>query len=364
MSLPLIGFSIGITGHRRSEEQAEMFGRRGARVMLGPVMRTVALDDVDVTVRATTELLVRPIDVVVLTTGVGTRSWLGAVESAGLDSDLRGACQNAVVLARGPKARSAAIGGGLDVAWQAPGETSAEIIDYLSTMGVTGRRIAVQRDGGGTAVADHIRALGAEVIDVPVYRWVLPDDDRPARRLIEATASGQLDAVTFTCAVAVDNTFELADDPVALAGAFAGRARAVAVGPVTGSALRRHGVDDVLEPERARLGAMVQALTADLSGRRVVLSHGSTRLEWQGSAVLVPGEEPALLTLGERRVLEVLLDRSPAVVPKSALVDSGTDAHAAEVAVARLRTKLGPLGSAIRTVPRRGYACELTTQLG
>jgi len=47
-------------------------------------------------------------------------------------------------------------------------------------------------------------------------------------------------------------------------------------------------------------------------------------------------------------------------VPKAALVDGGVDEHAAEVAVARLRAKLGPLGAGIRTVARRGYACELT----
>ena len=47
------------------------------------------------------------------------------------------------------------------------------------------------------------------------------------------------------------------------------------------------------------------------------------------------------------------------MVPKSALVDTGADEHAAEVAVARLRLKLGPLGGGIRTVPRRGYACDL-----
>ena len=62
---------------------------------------------------------------------------------------------------------------------------------------------------------------------------------------------------------------------------------------------------------------------------------------------------------GEARVLDVLVARSPAVVPKSALVDDGVDTHAAEASVARLRAKLGPLGAAIRTVPRRGYVCSL-----
>ena len=37
---PLAGYTIGITGHRRWEEQAEMLSRRGARVLHGPTMTT------------------------------------------------------------------------------------------------------------------------------------------------------------------------------------------------------------------------------------------------------------------------------------------------------------------------------------
>lgn len=363
--LPLTGFTIGITGHRRAAEQAEMLTKRGADVLLGPVMQTVALDDADATMNATHAVVARPVDILVLTTGVGTRSWLGVAESGGLDGTLRAACADALVLARGPKARSAAIAGGLDVSWQAPGETSAEILEYVTTLGIAGKRVAVQRDGsvsGPGGLAAEMRDLGAEVIDVPVYRWQLPDDEAPARRLIAAIAAGRVDAVTFTSAVAVDNLFELTVELDEVLAAFAGPARAVAVGPITAQALRRHGVERVLEPERARLGAMVQALVAELSDLRCILSHGQAVATWQGSALLLPGAEPAVLTTGERRLLETLLERSPAVVSKGALVEPGSDVHAAEVAVARLRTKLGPLGAGIRTVPRRGYRCELTVR--
>ena len=361
--LPLTGFTIGITGHRRAAEQAEMLIKRGADVMLGPVMQTVALDDADATTRATEALLAEPVDIVVLTTGVGTRSWLGVAESAGLDGALRAACSGATVLARGPKARSAAIAGGLDVSWQAPGETSAEILAHVTALGIAGKRVVVQRDGGLSGpegLASRMRALGADVVDVPVYRWQLPDDVGPARRLISAIAAGRVDAVTFTSAVAADNLFELTPRDEDVLAAFAGPARAVAVGPVTAEALRRHGVERVLEPGRARLGAMVQALVSELSGLRRLLRHGEASATLQGAALHVPGHEPTVLTTGERRLLETLLDRAPAVVAKAALVERGSDVHAAEVAVARLRTKLGPLGAGICTVPRRGYRCELT----
>ena len=47
---------------------------------------------------------------------------------------------------------------------------------------------------------------------------------------------------------------------------------------------------------------------------------------------------------------------------KGTLVEHGSDDHAAEAAVARLRAKLGPLGPGIRTVRRRGYACTLSVE--
>ena len=364
----LTGHVVGITGHRRWEEQAEMLMRRGARVIHGPVMQTGLLDDADATIAATRAVIDDPPDHVVLTTGLGTRSWLAAAEGAGMEADLRAALARAHVLARGPKARSAALGGGVEVHWEAPGEVSGQIVEHLAALGVTGRRIAVQRDGGDPVLADALRALGADVVDVPVYRWSLPEDTGPAVRLIEAATPGQLDAVTFTCAYAVRNTFELAPDPAALAAAFDTIA-AVAVGPVTTAELRRHGVRSPVEPARGRLGSMMHALISELTRRHRVLRFGTTEVQLQGSALLAPksdasaeGRDAVWLTAGERRLLERLLAASPAVVAKVDLVDEGTDPHAAEAAMTRLRSKLGPLGGAIRTVPRRGYACTLEVE--
>ena len=144
----LTGHTIGITGHRRWEEQAEMLTRRGAQVVHGPVMHTTLLHDSDATVRATEQALRVPPDLVVLTTGIGTRSWFAAAESAGLDGHLREAGSAATVLARGPKARSAAIGNGLEVDWQARDETSAEVLAHLVG---PGRRSAAGSSCSATA---------------------------------------------------------------------------------------------------------------------------------------------------------------------------------------------------------------------
>lgn len=358
---PLTGFTVGVTGHRRASEQADMLTKRGATVLQGPVIESVPLDDIEATIAATRAVIDEPVDVLVLTTGVGTRSWMGVAELAGIDDDLRDAVRGALVLARGPKARSAAIGAGFEVSWQAPGETGRELVAHLEQLGVRGRRVAVQRDGGTEAqrsLGAMIAALGADVVEVPVYKWRLPDDLQPAHRLVAALTAGRLDAVTFTSAIAADHLFELAPDEDAVAAALSGPAIAVAVGPITADALRRHGVTDVVEPVRPRLGAMVQALVAVLAERASLLTYDGVAVRRQGCAMSIDGSV-STLTAREVDVLEVLMRRAPAVVTKAELVEPGADEHGAEMAVTRLRTKLGPLGDGIITIPRRGYRCVL-----
>jgi uroporphyrinogen-III synthase len=357
---PLAGYTIGITGHRRWEEQAEMLSRRGGRVLHGPTMSTSLLGDVDATIDVTRRVLAAPVDVVVLTTGIGVRSWFGAAESVGLDEELRAALNGGEVVARGPKALTAARAAGLEVTWTAPSETNDEVLAKLTEEGISGRRVVVQRDGGAPLFADALAALGpADVLDVPVYRWHLPEDPTPARRLLEAAVDRQLDAVTFTCSYAVHNAFALCADPDSLNAAFDTEVLAVAIGPVTAGALRDHGVHRVVEPTRARLGSMVHALVGHFDQLAAVLRHGDATRRWQGTVLVADDGTETELTRGESRLLSILVRRAPTVVPKAALVEHGSDDHAAEVAVARLRSKLGPLGAGIRTVRRRGYACAL-----
>ncbi len=336
-----------------------MLARRGARVVHGQVMHTSLLHDTEATIAATEAAIAGGVDVVVLTTGVGTRSWLAAAESAGLDAALLRSCRDAQVVARGPKARSAGIGVGLEVCWQAPTETGVELLAHVAEMGVAGRRVVVQRDGGEPLMADAIAALGADVVDVPIYRWNPVDDPTAAHRLIESTVAARLDAVTFTCAYAVETTFALAPDPDGLARALSGPVAAIAVGPVTASALRRHGARRVVEPVRARLGSMVQATIAELSGAHRSLRSDDHEVRLQGAALISGEDQVTMLTQRESELLAVLLDRSPAIVPKSDLVADGADEHAAEAAIGRLRSKLGPLAGGITAIPRRGYRCTL-----
>ena len=133
---------------------------------------------------------------------------------------------------------------------------------------------------------------------------------------------------------------------------------AVCVGPVAAETARAVGIHDAVTPARARLGAMVLALAAALSGRTRTLVMRGTPVTLQGSMAVI-GEQEVRLTERERAVLHVLAGAGGAVVAKRALLrevwGDTADEHAVEVTVGRLRRRLGHAGHAVQTVPRRGY---------
>ena len=224
--------------------------------------------------------------------------------------------------------------------------------------GAAGRRVAVQLDGRREPVlAGAVEALGASVVAVPVYRWELPDDVEPVRRLVGNVVDGSVDAVTFTSSPAVWNFAAVAEAMGATAtvrAAMSERTLAVSVGPVCSQAIAAAGYANVVEPRRPRLGAMVQAFGRHVDEHRHSVMVGASRVQLAAAAVVVDGGIVSLTTR-ERAVLAMLLRRPGAVVTKSELLrivwEGAAEAHAVEVTVGRLRRRLGGVLE-IEAVPR------------
>jgi uroporphyrinogen-III synthase len=366
---PLAGYTVGITADRRSEEQAQLLERRGARVVYGATIRTLPLGEEGVLRQATERVIAQPPDAAVLITGLGTRGWFAAAECLNLGEQLHAALGGAALYARGPKAAGAAITAGLEVAWKAPNARTLELIDRIEAdraAGVLkGNRVVVQLDGSDDRDAlDRLAELGFEVVPVPVYRWKLPLDTTPAVRLVQSVADRTIDAVTFTSGPALANFFTLADDEgvtgAVLDACNAGAVDVVCVGPVCAARARSHGVLDTVEPAHPRLGAMVQVCAARFAERSRRLQLAGHDVTVQGRLVLVDSCDPITLSDRERGVLDALAERPGAVQSKAALLKAvwgggENDEHVVEVTVGRLRQRLGSAGQAVETVVRRGY---------
>jgi uroporphyrinogen-III synthase len=358
---PLAGYTVAVTAARRRDELGAALQRRGARVLYGPALRIVPLAD-DTELRAATErCLAAPPDLVIATTGIGFRAWLDAAEAWGLSQALHAALASATILARGPKARGAVRAGGLREAWSPESESSTEVLDHLLThYRLTDARVAVQLHGEPLPeLVEALRGARANVVEVPVYRWVPPDDDQPLRQVIEATAAATLDCVTFTSAPAATNFLRTADQLGLRADAVAalnGPVLAAAVGSVTAGPLLRHDVP-VVVPDRYRLGALVREVAAQLPARAPVLGPAGHRLQLRGHAVVLDGTLLDVPAAG-MALLRELAARPGQVLSRDTLgrllPGQSNDGHAVEVAMSRLRTALGD-PRIIHTVVKRGY---------
>lgn len=360
---PLAGYTVAVTAARRKEELGALLDRRGARVVHAPAIRIVPLADDAELVAATREVLARPIDLVVATTGVGFRGWLEAADA--WDLPLVDHLRGARVLARGPKARGAIRGGGLVDAWSPESESSAEVLSHLLSGAegpLQGRRIAVQLHGDPLPdLVAGLRDAGADVLTVPVYRWVLPEDVTPVQRLVGSIVAGGIDAVTFTSAPAAASLLAVAGDlgrREELVRALRGQVLVVAVGPVTAGPLDAEGIPSC-QPERARLGALAREVVARLPERDPVLEVGPHALQVRGHAVVLDGRLVELAP-GPMAVLRELARCPGHVVPRPELVAAlpgGGDGHAVEMAVTRLRAALG--APVVETVVKRGYRLKV-----
>ncbi|MET8633183.1 uroporphyrinogen-III synthase [Streptomyces sp. NPDC004096] len=361
---PLAGFTVGVTAARRADELGALLQRRGAAVLHAPALRIVPLADDGELLAATGELIDRAPDVVVATTAIGFRGWVEAADGWGLGRDLLARLREVELLARGPKVKGAIRAAGLTEEWSPTSESMAEVLDRLLDEGVEGRRIAVQLHGEPLpGFVEALREGGAEVVGVPVYRWMPPEDPAPLDRLLDATVARGLDALTFTSAPAAASLLSRAGERGLLSETLAALRHDVVpacVGPVTALPLQARGLDTI-QPERFRLGPLVQLLCQELPGRARVLPVAGHRVEIRGHAVVVDGALRPVPPAG-MSLLRALCRRPGWVVARAellrALPGAGRDEHAVETAMARLRTALGA-PRLIQTVVKRGYRLAL-----
>lgn len=371
---PLTGFRVAVTSARRADELGALLRRRGATVTSAAAIQMVPLPDDD-ELRAHTEALIEvPPDIVIATTAIGFRGWIAAADGWGLAGDLTAALAKARVVSRGPKATGALRAAGLPEEWSPDSESSRELLHYLVEGGIAGQRIAVQLHGATEEwdpfpeFLDELRAAGAEVVPIRVYRWHPAPHNGDFDQLVAGIADEKFDAVSFTSAPAVASVLlrarEMGLENRVLA-AFRRDVHAMCVGPVTARPLVRLGVP-TSAPERMRLGALARHITDELPllCSRTIRVAGHL-LEIRGTCVLVDGAVKPVSPAG-MATIRALAHRPGAVVSRTdllrALPGTGTDTHAVETAVLRLRTALGDK-NIVSTVVKRGYRLAVEDSL-
>ncbi len=374
-SAPLAGYRIAVTSSRRAEELCALLSRHGAEVCSAPAINMIALPDDDELHSNTEALIAEPPDILVAHTGIGFRGWLAAAEGWGLANPLVAALSSARIVSRGPKATGALRAAGLHEEWSPESESSQEVLEYLLETGVSGLRVAIQLHGAADAwdpfpeFLGGLRAVGAEVIPIRVYRWKPTPLGGDLDQLVSGIARRQFDAVTFTSAPAAAAVLERGrqlDIENQLLEALRTDVHAMCVGPVTAKPLIRKGVP-TSAPERMRLGALARHIAEELPllGSCTVKAAGHA-LDIRGTCVLVDDEIKQLPPSG-MAILRALGQRPGDVVARNDLLrvlpGGSNDPHAVDTAVLRLRTALGDK-NIIATVVKRGYRLAIDHPVG
>ena len=264
----LAGLRVAITGERRATEQAALVTALGGEPLVCPTVRVAWEEDPGASERWAATVLAG-IDDAVFMTGMGTNRLLADAAASGRLEPVVEALRQARIVVRGSKARPVLGRHGLEVDLAPQPATTAGVLAALGP-DLRGRRIALQLAGPEPSpLADGLRAAGAAVTAVCIYRYPADAVVGAADALVDAILAGGVDAVTFTSAPAVEGL-------VAAAGAREEwpqvrrrlrRLLVAAVGPVTAAALRDSGVEVDIEPEEPRMGPMMREL-AEVASRR------------------------------------------------------------------------------------------------
>jgi uroporphyrinogen-III synthase len=251
---------------RRAREMAALVERYGGEAVIAPSMRELPLQENTAALDFMRALQAGKIDVVIFLTGIGTRTLVDAVATTFPRDELVRALKAVKLVARGPKPTAVLKELGLTVAAAIPEpNTWREILAELKKMGLNGRRVAVQEYGITRAeLVEGLRALGADVVLVPVYRWAMPEDTAPLKSAAKEIAAGRAQVALFTNATQIDHLFRIAAEERLNDDLRTGLSRTViaSVGPVCTETLAHYGLKADIEPDHPKMGHLIAAVAA------------------------------------------------------------------------------------------------------
>jgi len=261
------GLRVLILESRRAKELASIVSSYGGQPVSAPSMREVPLQSNPEAMAFADALDRDAFGLVILLTGVGTRTLVAVVERVrGTSATFVEALRRTKVLARGPKPVAVLRELNVPVWLTAPEpNTWREVLAALDAkadeLPLKGLRVAVQEYG--EANADLLAGLadrGATVTRVPVYQWALPEDLEPLQAAIRAVVDRQLDVVLLTTATQVAHLMQVAAG-MNLQRAVVenlGHLVVASIGPTTTEELTRHGIAPDLEPTHPKMGFLVR----------------------------------------------------------------------------------------------------------
>jgi uroporphyrinogen-III synthase len=257
------GLTVAAFESRMAAGITRLIERHGGNPLVTPALREIPLDDNSVALKFGVKLTTERVDLLILLTGVGTTALFDLLKTRFPWSSIAAALKQTALVARGPKPVAALKAFGLQPTLTVPEpNTWIEVVSTLDEYRpVKGLRVAVQEYG--TSNPDLLEALqqrGAEVFQVPIYRWALPENLEPLRQALDEVIAGKVPVLLITNAAQVDHVMEVLGKDGKLRPFRAALKKMVvaSIGPTASERLRHYEWPIDLEPSHAKMGVLVK----------------------------------------------------------------------------------------------------------
>ncbi len=261
----LKGRRIALVEGRMQSELAALVQRHGGEPYSVSALREVSRS-CEPLVQAFIEALNRgDIQVVICQTGVGVTALMQEAERLNRSAELIAGLGNVTLVCRGPKPVAVLKRYALAAAVQAQTPyTTADLLQAMEPLALAGCGVGLLHYGErNDPLAHALQGRGAQLHELCLYEWALPDDIGPLQMLVRELIAGQLDAIAFTSKVQVRHLWQVATelgDDTKLTEVLNQRLIVAAVGPSCAAELQAYGVIPDVVPNNPRMGPMVMAL--------------------------------------------------------------------------------------------------------
>ena len=148
-----------------------------------------------------------------------------------------------------------------------PDDFTAEgLVEEFAKKEITNKTIGIPRTASArSTLPEGLEELGNTVILAEAYKSLFPMDDEKVKELISKIENKEIDAITFTSPLTVENFFKIADDKEKLAKLLNDNLLTVSIGPITAKVLDKYNITYIY-PDTYTVPDMMELLFEKLNG--------------------------------------------------------------------------------------------------
>lgn len=282
------GCRVAALESRRAADMQRMIERYEGLAHVSPSMREVPIEPNRPVIDFAYRLITGQVTVVVLTTGVGLRYLLKAIEPHLDQQRFLDALSDVTTICRGPKPTQVMKEYGLTPSHRVPEpNTWRELLQTVDAEVSIANQVVGLLEYGVTnkSLIAGLEARGATVEPIKIYGWDFPVDQGPLEENVRALANGDRDLLLFTSAHQVVNLLRMAEDLNLVEQLREGlRGTVIAsIGPTTSQMLEECEIHVDLEPTHPKMGHLI------VKAAEIGVPLVKTKRRWQ---LMTPRSQP------------------------------------------------------------------------